>query len=119
MSATSYKSACASPGAFRRSSLEDTVRALAPTDQNLALAVKREIGKAPIPKPTGHAGGEEADFFRVTLEAAIAERIVEALRDMEAASVSEEGETTSLASHYGSLLDLWYRYAESEFGNAI
>ncbi len=108
-----YHEICDSPSAFSRHELEQTLAALEKAESNLKVLVGDILKSKPIEKPTLHQGGKEEDYFLVRLAIDDAAEIVEELGGLEAQAVSPEGETTSQASQYASLLDRWFNYFES------
>ena len=110
MDSAEYHKQCSSPASFRRKELEDTYEALKVAQSEKAKIIANALESSPIEKPRQHSGGQENDYFNVAVPELDAEAIIEVLGDLEAQSVSEEGHTTPLASHYASLLDRWLRY---------
>lgn len=102
-----YKRLTKSNNVFSISVLEETIEVLRPEQGRIADKLQAIIAEGPIEKPEKHTGGRENDFFLVQLEQQELESIVEKFGDLEVAHVSAEGNTTSEASHYASMLDLW------------
>ena len=111
MDSASYREQCSLPSSFTRKELEDTLEALKLANSEATGMVETVLNSEPIQKPKKHAGGEESDYFNVVMSDQEAEAIVEELGALEVQSVSAEGNTTPLASHYALLLDRWLRYS--------
>jgi len=111
MDSSAYQSLCNQPNAFPRAVLEATRRAVS-SNLELESALRKELERAPIPKPPLHDGGRETDYFLIAVGENEAEQIVDLLFNAEVASVGLDGETTAMASGYASLIDLWSNYLE-------
>ncbi len=111
MDRASYQEQCRLPSSFSRKELEDTLAALKQANSEVAGIVEKVLNAKPIEKPKKHVGANGSDYFNVRVSEREAEAIAEELGALEVQSVSAEGNTTPLASHYASLLDRWLRYA--------
>jgi hypothetical protein len=112
MSVTEYKASCNRPDAFNRGVLEDTVRVLSVAHPVLASQVREILAAEPISKPMLHDGDDSTDYFLVELSVDDAGGIADALGSAEGGAVGINSETTSKASHYGALHDVWANYVE-------
>lgn len=110
MDSAEYHKQCSSPSSFHRKELEDTYEAMKKAQSEKAKTIANALASKPIEKPKQHSGGQENDYFYVAIPEHDAEIIIEELGTLEAQSVSPEGHTTALASHYASLLDRWLRF---------
>jgi hypothetical protein len=110
MDSAKYKQQTSRADAFHRGTLTETITVLERTNTGLALRVRGELERSPIPKPERHDGGPESDIFRVELLLTEVEAVVEALGAAEAGAVAADGSTTREASRFATLLDTWLRY---------
>jgi len=74
----------------------------------VAQRIDQILANGGIDKQSQHdAYARLADFYRITLPAEDIEVTIDMLLDLEASAVTSDGQTTTLASFYGSLLDAW------------
>ena len=95
---------------FRRSELEDTLAALVRCHHPLSEVVAAVLAQRPVAKAPQYRGNSSTDRFNVNVGAGDAEAIVDALFDLEAASLPPTGETNAVAIRYAQLVDLWNDY---------
>jgi hypothetical protein len=110
MNAEEYKAICKRPNALQRGIIEATEQALKGRS-HLALKLREILNETAIHKPDSHNGKEQSDYFLVELNAEDAEQNQDYLFE-EASAVGLNRETTSVASHYASLVDVWQRYID-------
>jgi hypothetical protein len=111
MNAEEYKSICKRADALQRGVIEATEQAVKGRS-DLALKLREILNGEAIHKPDSHNGKEESDYFLVKLSAEDTEQIQDYLLDAEGNAVGLNGETTPIASHYASLVDVWQRYID-------
>ncbi len=110
MNTKDYKEIIASKNVLGYSTLEITLKE-ASANNNLALIseIDRILKNNKIPKPDLHNDkfSHTSDYYIVDLDVQFIDKIVEMFFLLEAQNVSEDGETTSTASYYASLVDQW------------
>ena len=112
MNTEEYSSLCKQRDAFSKGSLDATRYALKGTHAPSFERLTEILDGNPVEKPELHTGDKYTDYFKVELNTAQAEQIVEHLIDLEAEAVGPDGETTSKASMYSDLVNAWVNYVE-------
>ncbi len=105
-----YKAACQHPYAFTRGALEETVRVLKVKAPESVPLVEQALCQVAVEKPSRYTGDQNTDYIYIRIDLLDVEIICDAFVDMEAASVSADGDTTALASHYARMADVWSGY---------
>jgi hypothetical protein len=116
MNAEEYKSLINQPDVLDHTTLNITLKELVSKQEfELAENLKRVLENNQIDKPYLHSKPYDTSstYYKVDLYSDDIEKIIDIFFDLEAAHVSEDGETTPTASFYASLVDKWNKIAES------
>ena len=106
MDESQYKRLCAQPDVMRRDSIRATAALVRENHAALAARLSALLAASPVPKPAGHSGGPESDFFYLDLDAAGLDEVATALGDLEA-KLAETGAPADQISLAATLLDRW------------
>jgi len=112
MNAEEYKSLINSKDVFDHTSLNITWKELVLRQEfGLAGNLKRVLENNKIAKPDFHSKPYDISttYYKVDLSADDFEKIIDVFINLETSHVGENGETTSSASFYASLVDKWNR----------
>ncbi|MEL7542533.1 MAG: hypothetical protein AAGJ70_02030 [Pseudomonadota bacterium] len=90
----------------RQDFLQETYNCVLEEDAALALEIGKILQGPPIDRPP-LANNGYIDYYAVRLSDDQISEIASILLSFEAGAVSETGETTPAASHYGSMVDVW------------